>query len=269
MSDSPSVWHRLRDWLGGPRVSSPAALGERTQGLPTSSNGASSLHARWLHEPADVVAVEVDLTIDETPGSDHLRFFALQASFAERGRAHGAGHLGLQWISWHPGNTAANWGGYHHAGSGQSGELPGTSSALPSAVGNANTRDYEWSAGTPYRLRIARGDDGWAGSVTDLGTDTTTVIRELVCRGDRLTSVVMWSEIFAPCEGPGVTVRWGRPRWQVATGEFVPVGQVQLSYQRVEDGGCSNSSTTLEGDAVVQRTAVPRKHPHGTVLRIG
>lgn len=257
-------WHRLRRQLG---ISDQRETG-RVKGPPTSSNGASSLHARWVGEPSHVVAAHVDLTIDELPASSHLRFFAVQASFTDRGRPQGAGHLGLQWIDRHPGNTAVNWGGYHDQRSGRRGELPGSGSSLPSAAGNVNTRDYSWRAGATYRCTISRGADGWAGSVTDVQTGVVTVVRELHCPGDHLTSVVMWSEIFAPCEGPGVTVRWARPTWETEDGELVPVRRVELSYQRHADGGCANTSTVVEGDQVVQRTATTRVHDHGSMLAL-
>ena len=54
-----------------------------------------------------------------------------------------------------------NWGGYGADGR----ELPGSTSPLPSALGNANTRDLAWEPGRPYRLSIHRGVEGWAASV--------------------------------------------------------------------------------------------------------
>jgi len=259
--------NRLFGSSSSPRPSSLRST--RVSGYPTSSNKASSFHARWLGGPRHVVAVEVDLTITATPQSDDLRFFALQASFADRTTSYGAGHLGLQWISWHPGMTAVNWGGYYSPGSGQAGELPGTVATLPSAVNNVNSRDFAWSAGIAYRLSIERGIEGWAGIVTDLSTGNRTVVRDLISRGDRLTSVVMWSEIFAPCEGPEVEVRWSEPRWIDVDGVSHPVPQVQLSYQSVADGGCSNTSTVVEGSAVVQRSATPRTNAQDSVLHLG
>jgi hypothetical protein len=250
------------------RFLSAPTRSERTEGLPASSNRASSLHARWLGEPADAVSVSVELTIASQPASAHLRFWALQASFTDGRRPIGAGHLGLQWIDRYPGHTAANWGGYHHVGAGRSGELTGTESALPSATHNVNTRNYAWRPGVTYRLTIDQGAAGWAGTVTDVSTGEHTTIRELACEGDALTSVVMWSEIFAPCEGPGVEVRWTNPVWVDRSGVQHPVRQVQLSYQSVVNGGCSNSSTTVDNGAVVQTTATDRVNPDGSVLTI-
>ena len=121
-----------------------------TSGRPRSSNGASSLHLGWdVPQPvADDpwVAADAVLEVRSPPEVLALYFWALQASFTDRGRHGGAGHLGLQWYPAHPGSTAVNWGGYGPDGR----ELDGSASTLPSATGNPNTRDYAWSPATPY-----------------------------------------------------------------------------------------------------------------------
>lgn len=250
---------RLRGWLGG---SEPR---RRERGRPPSPNGASSLHAHWVGVPADTVACEVDLTVVVRPNGPHLHFWALQASFVDRGRVLGAGHLGLQHYPLHPGDSAVNWGGYHQRG----GELTGTASALPSAPGNVNTRDYPWQEGTTYRLHIGRGDDGWLGSVTDLGDGRTTVVRELHAPSSDLGHLVVWSEVFAPCEGPQAAVRWSRPLAITRDGTEVGVNTVSLTYQTHADGGCSNTTSRVVDGTLEQRTATPRLHPHGAVLDLG
>jgi len=235
----------------------------RNHGQPPSPNGASSMHARWLRLPTHVEAVSVDLTILDRPSSGDLHFWALQASFVGGGRPMGAGHLGLQHFPAHPGSTAVNWGGYGPDGT----ILTGSESPLPSRPGNVNTRDYAWSAGRTYRLRIFRGERGWKGSVTDLETDVTTVIRELYAPSTHLGDVVMWSEVFAPCQGPPMSVAWSDPIAATATGSFA-VEAVQLSYQSYADGGCSNTSTELLANAIVQSTATERTNSAGIVLRL-
>ena len=65
---------------------------------------------------APLIGVQATFEIVEPPQVDHLYFWALQASFGDGRRSHGGAHLGLQWNNRHPGNTAANWGGYHHSG---------------------------------------------------------------------------------------------------------------------------------------------------------
>ena len=80
------------------------------------------------------------LEVTTAPQVEALYFWALQVSFTDRGRSGGGAHLGLQWYPAHPGSTAVNWGGYVPDGH----ELEGTTSALPSATGNVNTRDFPW-----------------------------------------------------------------------------------------------------------------------------
>jgi hypothetical protein len=235
----------------------------RTSGLPPSANGASSLHA-WWECPGTLHEVAVTLEVLVPPSVPWLHFWALQVSFVDGGRRTGGGHLGLQAAPWHPGGTAVNWGGYAEGG----GELDGTASALPSEVGNANTRDFPWVARRPYRLRVAPGRSGayWLGTVTDLGSGSTTAVRELRCPGTALDHPVVWSEVFAPCDAPGTAVRWSDPAVVTAGGEVVVPDAVRLTYQSVADGGCSNSTTFVDRGAVVQATATDRREPHGARL---
>jgi hypothetical protein len=258
-----SFWNWLRSTL---KPDPPT----RTTGPPPSGNGASSMHARWLSVPNNATAVEVDLTIIEPPTTHHLHFWALQASFIKgTSTVVGAGHLGLQWIDGYPGRTAVNWGGYATGG----GVLDGTESALPGALGNPHTRDFSWAAGSTYRLRIDKGAVGWRGSVLDVATGHTTIIRELHAGGSQLGSVVMWSEIFAPCDWPPSAVQWSNPTvyraGERSSIEAFSVRQVQLSYQRYEDGGCTNTSTTrVEPGVIEQRTATHRIAHHGAVVDV-
>jgi hypothetical protein len=235
---------------------------ERVTGFPTSSNRASSLHLHWDWGPSApaLVAVSAVLTVVDAPAgsaSDHLHFWALQASFS----GGGAGHVGLQHHPGHPGRTAANWGGYAGGGGG---ELGGTESPLPSAPGNPNTRDFVWESGRPYRLGIRRGASGWAGLVDDL------VLRELHAGGDRLAGVVMWSEVFARCDDPSSAVRWSDLVGVTVAGDEVRPQAVHVNYQSVAAGGCSNTSSEPDGaGGFVQRTNTARATPQGAVLSFG
>ncbi|HNE38225.1 MAG TPA: hypothetical protein PKZ82_17065, partial [Microthrixaceae bacterium] len=125
-------WRRFWDLLGA----GDGAPAGRTHGDPPSANGASSLHLRWdLDDRPGCREVSVTLEVLQPPTVDRLYFWALQADFAtgDAGRRPAGGaHLGLQWHPQHPGSTAVNWGGYRPGG----GELSGTVSALPSALGN-------------------------------------------------------------------------------------------------------------------------------------
>jgi hypothetical protein len=208
---------------------------ERTSGFPTSSNRASSFHLIWegVGPTNEVSAV---LEVVEPPTVPHLYFWALQASFIDdRGRRVGGAHLGLQWYPPHPGSTAVNWGGYRDG----AGELDGEQSALPSATNTPNTRDFAWRPHTPYRLRIVGdGDGSWRGEVTDLTTDETTHVRRLHGGGTHLANPMVWSEVFARCDDPSVTVRWS---------DFRPhTNTIRTSYQRHEDGGCANTRSTFD-----------------------
>ena len=220
----------------------------RVRGYPTSSNRASSMHLHWDPAPQSLQEVAVTLEIVEPPVVSELYFWALQASFFDRGRHVGAGHLGLQWYALHPGGTAVNWGGYRDG----AGELDGEVSTLPSATGNPNTRDFAWRPRTRYRLRInGQGDGWWTGSVTDLAAGETTVVRRLRGGGDALGNAVVWSEVFARCDAPSVAVRWS---------DFSPLPQrLRPTFQTHEDGGCANTTTRREGDAFLQITNTDRK----------
>jgi len=237
----------------------------RTSGLPPSANGASSAHAWWAC-PGPLREVAVTLEVLVPPAGRWLHFWALQASFVDGGRRTGGAHLGLQHAPAHPGAAAVNWGGYRDGG----GELPGSESALPSAPRNPNTRDYAWGARRPYRLRIGPGSEPgvWRGEVTDLTTGEATVVRELWCPGSALADPVVWSEVFAPCDAPGTAVRWSDPSATGVDGRVLVPGEVRVTYQSYEDGGCTNSATFADGAAVVQATAAGRRVPHGALLRL-
>ena len=259
-------------WLGRMR---DRLRWDGTTGTPRSSNAASSFHLQWVvaRPPAgrSWVAAEAVLEVLVAPAVPMLSFWALQASFVERGRHHGAGHLGLQWYPPHPGSTAVNWGGYDAAGH----ELTGSSSPLPSATGNVNTRDLAWSPGVPYRLRISRapsgratpaGRVGWRGQVTDLRTGQTTIVRELWAGGGELTDPVVWSEVFARCDDPSASVRWTELRLIDDTGAATDVSQVRVNYQAVRDGGCTTTDSAIDGAGFVQTTGTARVTSQGQLL---
>ncbi len=237
------------------RSATRATPGLRTRGLPDSSNHASSMHLHWLlpagsSQAGPVVEVAATLEVLVPPAVDRLYFWALQASFIDAaGIQHGAAHLGLQWHPDHPGNTAANWGGYHHGG----GELSGTGSPLPSARGNPNTRDFHWDPSRPYRLTIRRGDDGlWAGLVDDIE------IRRLQVPGAKLDRVMVWSEVFARCDEPSVTVRWSGFQARTESGAVIRPDRLRVTFQSHAQGGCDNTNVRATAAGVLQVTNVPR-----------
>ena len=217
---------------------------------------ASSFHLLWiLPTRADLVEAAVTLTVVEPPTVARLYFWALQASF---GAGAGA-HLGLQWGADPPRRLVhANWGGY--GGDGR--ELRGSVSALPSSFGNPNTRDFDWKPGRPYRLCISREEEGWAGRIDGI------LVRHLYGPGRLIRAPMVWSEVFADCHDPGVTVRWSEPEVVTTAGARLAVGAATTSYQDRASGGCDNTSSAVEGHAFLQTTATDRAAPARTVLRL-
>lgn len=235
----------------------------RLRGEPASSNGASSLHLRWLVD-GPVEAVRVTVEVLRPPVVDRLYFWALQASFSDRGRRLGGAHLGMQHHPAHPGDAAVNFGGYAATG----GQLRGTESALPSARDNPNTRDYLWHPGRPYRLAILPTDEPgtWAGTVTDVVADVTTEVRRLLPGGTELIDPMVWSEVFARCEHPSASVRWSRPEIRTG-GSWRAVEAASVNYQTKADGGCDNTNAEVDEAGIVQRTNAGRATRRGAVLR--
>lgn len=240
----------------------------RVRGEPRSPNGASSFHLSWLLPPGEpLVEVAAVLEVLAPPAVDRLYFWALQVSFLGGGADRGAAHVGLQWNRAHPRGRAVNWGGYRPGG----GLLAGTASPLPSAPGDPNTRDYPWEPGRPYRLRVsaAPGAPGWwQGEVTDVASGEATVVRRLDAGGDALARPVVWSEVFARCDHPSVSVRWSGLEAVTAAGRRVAARGVAVNYQRRAEGGCDNTTVVADGDGVVQVTNAERAVAAGAVIRL-
>lgn len=204
----------------------------------------------------ELVEASVTITVPAVPAVERLYFWALQVSFVDGGAAH----LGLQWGADPPRRMRhVNWGGYGPDGR----ELSGTESRLPSSFGNPHTRDFEWQAARRYRLRICRATNGWAGFVDD------TLVRELLAPGATLAHPVVWSEVFADCDHPAVSVRFGDPEVVTRSGDRVAVDSAIVHYQPRSEGGCDNTSSAVEGHAFVQTTSTDRITPAGTRLSLG
>lgn len=255
-------------WPFGTGAAATGSRGSgRIRGEPRSANGASSFHLRWLmdaDEPlTDVSAV---LEVVEPPGVDRLYFWALQVSFMAGGSEVGGGHIGLQWNRSHPGSRAVNWGGYGAGGR----ILSGSASPLPSQPHDPNTRDYPWQAQRAYRLRVHAAPGaagGWRGEVTDLTTGEATVIRDLDGGGDHLARPLVWSEVFARCDHPSVTVRWSGLEAVGAGGGVRRPRGVAVNYEPGAAGGCDNTTSRADGDdALVQITNAERQVATGAVI---
>ena len=246
------------------RLTAPA---ERTTGLPTSGNGASSFHLWWAPDPPPLRSAHAVLEVRAAPRVERLYFWALQVTFADGPSLRGGAHTGLQWNPRYPGSTAVNWGGYGAGG----GLLDGTESPLPAATGDRNTRDYRWEPGIPYRLEVSpAGRAGWwRATVTDLASGRATVIRDLAGTGGSLVAPVVWSEVFARCDDPPVEVRWSDLGGTALDGSSWRPAAVRVSYQAVGAGGCSNTDVAGDGDGLLQRTSVERTVPDGSFLPLG
>lgn len=209
--------------------------------------------------------LSVVLEVTTPPAGDDLHFWAMQASFADSRGVLGGGHLGLQHHSSYPDRCAVNWGGYDQSGS----IISGTTSNLSSALDNPHTRDYLWSPEAEYQLRIRASRPGWwSGEVTDLTTGVSTVVRSLNGGGDRLVLPIVWSEVFAPCDAPESAVVWSRPDGVLLDGSIWQPDSYSVTYQREEDGGCSNTNVAVLPNGIAQVTGVTRTTPHGAVIPI-
>jgi hypothetical protein len=203
----------------------------------------------------DLVEASVTLTVPALPSVPRLYFWALQVTFPG-----GAGaHLGLQWGADAPRRLRhVNWGGYGASGV----ELSGGVSKLPSSFANPNTRDFDWEPGRPYRLRISRANGGWAGWVDDI------MVRGLDAPGETLQCPMVWSEVFADCDDPAVSVHWSGLEVLTRSGRRVPVDSVAVSYQSRRAGGCDNTSSETDGQVFVQTTNAVRRTPSAATLRV-
>jgi hypothetical protein len=227
------------------------------------------MHLFWEMPPTPLSEVLVDIEVLDPPSVDRLYFWALQVNFVTRaGADRGGAHTGLQHHPSYPGNGAVNWGGYHPAGGG---ELSGSTSNLPSTLGNINTRDYLWRAARRYRFRVFAAEPGhWRASVADTESGVETVIRDLFVDAEHLVRPMVWSEVFADCDHPPATVRWSNLHATLAGGGTATAKTVRTSYQRIGDGGCSNTNSSVDpGDGGFrQQTNVARVNPAGSLLTI-
>ncbi len=225
------------------------------------------MHLFWEVPPRPLVEVSVDLEVVVPPAVQMLYFWALQVNFVDGGADRGGAHIGLQYHPAYPGGGAVNWGGYHPGGGG---ELGGSVSELPSALDNVNTRTYRWEPGRVYRLRVFSPEPGrWRGTVTDAGSGVETVIRDLFVDAAALVRPMVWSEVFAHCDHPSVTVRWSNLTAVDDRGGEIRAQSVRTNYQRHGDGGCANTTSFVDGvDGFAQRTATERLDPGGTILTL-
>lgn len=229
---------------------------------------ASSFHLWWrLPGSEPLIEVEAVCEVLVAPEADHLYFWALQVGFSDGYTSYGGAHAGLQWHRRGPSGRAVNWGGYHDEARG-GGELAGSAPTLETLDDSGNTMRYPWEPERPYRLGVYRAKDGWRAEITDLERGETTVLRDLYAGGHLLTDPVVWSEVFAPCSDPSVTVRWSGLQARTAEGAVVRPRGVTATYQGYQSGGCPNTTAGSDAVGLVQTTGTRRHVAHGAELAI-
>jgi hypothetical protein len=243
----------------------------RTSGEPTSRNGASSFHLFWDLPPQPLIEVSATCEVLVPPSLRRLYFWAIQVDFASGNQVHGGAHLGIQWNPRFPGGGAVNWGGYASSGRRL---LRGSDSPLSSARRDPNTRDYRWIPGHRYELRIGppaeapEGRYAWPGSITHLETGEETLVRHLFTPGGYLLRPVVWTESFARCEHPSVSVRWSGLRAVDDGGRELRPPYVRVNYQTAADGGCDNTTVAVDELGLLQITSVERQIPQDALLPV-
>ncbi len=83
--------------------------------------------------------------------------------------------------------------------------------------------------------------------------------------GDGLTLAIVWSEVFARCDAPTVVAVWSDPAGVTLDGKPWRPESYSITYQREEDGGCSNTDVRVLPNGVGQFTGMRRQ----TTSRIG
>jgi hypothetical protein len=260
-----------------------ALTGGGTSGLrpPRSANGASSFHLTWEFSPARLEQagfseVSAVLEILEPPGVKALYFWALQVDLAGPGGVLGGAHTGLQWNPRYPHGKAVNWGGYASADRGGF-VLSGTQSPLDGFADDPNTLNYSWHARRAYRIRVFPSPDNpgaLRSEVTDLEAGETSVVRDLFppepleAASLYLVRPVVWSEVFAACDDPSVTVRWSDLQAVDRTGSVVRPAAVRVNYQSWQAGGCPNTSAGFDERGLLQTTNTERRVAQGAALKV-
>ncbi|OFW61898.1 MAG: hypothetical protein A2133_03085 [Actinobacteria bacterium RBG_16_64_13] len=224
-----------------------------------------------------MVEVSAVLEVLAPPRVQALHFWALQVDFVEGDEVWGGGHTGLQWNRRYPDGTAVNWGGYASAERG-GGVLAGTGSSLSGFPDDPNTLALAWRPGRPYRLRIFRSPEtpgAWRAAVDDLASGASVTVRDLLPPPDLarsegyLVRPIVWSEVFADCDAPSLTVRWSELTAVDDTGAVLRPAAVRVNYQFHHAGGCANTNSSVDQTGgIVQVTNVARTTEQGALLEL-
>jgi hypothetical protein len=95
-----------------------------------------------------------------------------------------------------------------------------------------------------------------------------TLVRGLDAPGETLRDPMVWSEVFADCDDPAVSVCWSDLEVVTQSGRRIRIDSVVARYQSRQEGGCDNTSSGTDGKAFVQRTNAVRTSPPGARLRV-
>ncbi len=262
------------------------------------AGGASSFHLAWrlpaAARAARLVEASAVLEVLTPPSVPVVYFWALQVDFVSKRGAWGGGHTGLQWNPRYPGGTAVNWGGYAARELGGA-VLEGTISDLPGFTDDPHTLAYAWLPERQYRFRVYRSPEisgAWRAEVSDVLSGGASVIRDLLPtgtrdrgtlrrlfsrRGDRsaetaeggyLARPIVWSEVFAECDAPSVSVRWSDLRAVDEDGAVLRPEEVAVNYQSAAESGCPNTSVAVDSVGVLQITNTPRVVEQGALLAL-
>jgi hypothetical protein len=79
---------------------------------------------------------------------------------------------------------------------------------------------------------------------------------------------MVWSEVFARCDAPTAVAVWSDPSGVTLDGRPWRPDSYSITYQREEDGGCSNSDVRLLPNGVGQFTNMGRTTPPGAIIAI-
>jgi hypothetical protein len=110
-------------------------------------------------------------------------------------------------------------------------------------------------------------EEAWRGGVTDLTGGDATTVRDLNAAAPYLGDPMVWSEVFARCDDPPVTVRWSEFEVDTDGGDQFAPTALAVNYQSHADGGCANTTSVLDvGSGVLQVTNTERTTPQGAAL---
>jgi hypothetical protein len=94
------------------------------------------------------------------------------------------------------------------------------------------------------------------------------LVRGLDAPGETLQNPVVWSEVFADCDDPAVSVHWSDLEVVTRSGRHLGIDSVVARYQSRHEGGCDNTSSGTDGETFIQTTNAIRESPPGALLRV-